>query len=227
MLSPGEYNHLNAQDAIALQRELSTQIRIEPLKKSVRIIGGADISFNRNETRVFAGIVLLSYPDLEVIDKITVISETHFPYIPGLLAFREIPPLMEAWEKLSLKPDVMIMDGHGIAHQRRTGLATHFGILANIPAIGCAKSRLRGKHEEVENTLHASSPLMDRGERVGTALKTKLNCKPIYVSPGHLITLEQSEEIITQCIGKYRIPEPTRLAHLLVNEFRRQNSGKS
>src|ERR1700744_4534212 len=219
-MDPSAYENLTPAQAIAYQLELRKQIQIQPLSKPVKIIGGADISFNKYSEVVYAGIVLFKYPELTVIEQATAISKTKFPYISGLLAFREVPALLEAWEKLTVKPDVMVLDGQGIAHERRTGIATHFGLLTDVPSIGSAKSRLYGKYEEPGNHIFDESPMYDKGELIGIALRTKKNCNPIYISPGHRIDMTQSVAVIKNCIKGYRIPEPTRQAHLLVNKIR-------
>ncbi|WP_353134957.1 deoxyribonuclease V [Pseudopedobacter sp.] len=215
-----EYDKLSPSEAIIYQNILKNHIELRPLSKPISTIGGADISFNKNEETVYAGIIVLSYPDLRIIEQVTIIGKSTFPYISGLLAFREIPTLMEAYEKLKNKPDLLVLDGQGIAHRRKTGIASHFGILINSPTIGCGKSRLFGSYTDPENRKFAESPLMDKNERIGTVLRSKINCNPLFISPGNLITIEESTEIIKKCIGSYRIPEPTRLAHLLVNDAR-------
>ncbi len=195
-------------------------IKISPFQKEIKLIGGADISFNKYEDIVYAGIIVLSYPELKIIASVTIKSTTTFPYIPGLLAFREIPALLEAWEELQTKPDIMVLDGQGIAHTRRVGIATHFGLLTDVPSIGCAKSVLTGKFIYPGNKKFESSIMYDNGEEIGVALVTKINCKPVYISPGHKVDISTSVEIIKNCVRKYRIPEPTRLAHNLVNHAR-------
>lgn len=217
---PIQYDHLSASEAIALQQELRTKINLKPLEKPVSMIAGADISFNKYSTTVYAGIVVMSFPELQVIDKVAVTDITEFPYIPGLLAFREVPALSKAWEKLSIKPDVLVLDGHGIAHPRRMGIAAHFGVVMQTPTLGCAKSRLTGSFKEPDNEPPAYTDLVHQKEVVGKVLRTKKNCKPVFISPGNLITMEESMELILKCIRKYRIPEPTRLAHKYVNEVR-------
>ena len=219
-MSPEQYQNLTAAEAIAYQHELRKQIDLRPLDIPVNYIGGADISFNKYSETVYAGIIVLRYPELHVVDKITVIDQTRFPYIPGLLAFREVPALLKAWNQLQTKPDVMVLDGQGIAHQRRLGIATHFGLVTGAPSIGCGKSRLTGNFTEPENIPFAESVLYDQGEEVGIVLRTKRNCEPVYVSPGHRVSIRESVDIIKHCVGKHRIPEPTRLAHLLVNQSR-------
>ena len=219
-MQPSDYENLTPAQAIAYQHELRRQIQIKPLDKTIRVIAGSDISFNKYSDIVYAGIVLFSYPDLKIIGQSTAISKTTFPYISGLLAFREVPALLEAWNKLETKPDLLVLDGQGIAHERRTGIATHFGLITDVPTIGSAKSRLAGKYEEPANEIFAQSPMYDKGELIGTALRSKKNCNPIYISPGHRINLEQSVAVIKNCLRGYRIPEPTRQAHLLVNKIR-------
>lgn len=157
---------------------------------------------------------------MQIVSRVAVVAEAHFPYVSGLLAFREVPALLQAWEQLSLKPDVLVLDGQGIAHPRRMGIATHFGMLAGIPTLGCGKSRLTGTFDEPANEVLAQSPLWHQGEQVGVVLRSKRNCKPVFISPGHYISLEQSVELIMNCLKGYRIPDPTRKAHLWVNEVR-------
>lgn len=192
MITPEYYKNLSPKQAIEIQEKLKESINISPLDKEIRFIGGADVSFNKNENIVYSGIVVLSYPDLKLVEESTVVSETAFPYIPGLLAFREIPSVLLAYNKLKFKPDLMILDGQGIAHERRTGIATHFGILTDIPSIGCAKSILKGKFLEPKNLRFAQSPIYDRQDQIGIALRTKVNCNPVYISPGHRVNILQS-----------------------------------
>lgn len=222
-MEPRLYENLTPEQAIAYQHLLRKQIRIETLDLPINMIAGADISFNKYEETVYAGIVLLKYPSMQVVGSATAISRTTFPYISGLLAFREVPALLEAWDKLLVKPDLIVLDGQSIAHERRLGIATHFGLITNIPTIGSAKSRLAGKFEEPANTAFAQSLMYERDEVIGVALRSKKNCNPIYISPGHRVNMDQSVEIIKQCIRGYRIPEPTRQAHLLVNQLRLAN----
>ena len=215
-----DYNDLTPEAAIALQQQLKTQVELKPLPKEVTTIGGADISFNKFSDVVYAGIVVLSYPALEVLHRKAVIAKVTFPYIPGLLAFREIPALAEAWNGLAIKPDVLVLDGHGIAHPRRMGIATHFGVVAQTPTIGCAKSILTGRYSDLGDNAFDTAPLISKKEIIGMVLRTRPKVKPVFVSPGNLITMQESLEIIKNCVVKYRIPMPTRLAHNYVNEVR-------
>jgi deoxyribonuclease V len=219
---PLDYNHLTPQQAVAIQKELRQQLNLSPLQKEVTTIGGADISFNKYSTTVYAGIVVLQFPSLQVVETKAVVDTTEFPYIPGLLAFREVPALSKAWEALTLKPDVLVLDGHGIAHPRRMGIATHFGLVMQTPTIGCAKSVLTGKYIEPPIEAGTYTDLIHQNEVIAKVLRTKRNTKPVFVSPGNLISMEQSLSIIMQCVRKYRIPEPTRFAHNFVNEERRK-----
>jgi deoxyribonuclease V len=222
-MDPKDYEKITVSEAIAYQHELRRQISIKPFDKEIKTIAGADISFNKYEETVYAGIVLFNYPELQLISTSTAVSRTSFPYISGLLAFREVPALLEAWENCIQKPDILVLDGQGIAHERRLGIATHFGLVTGATTIGSAKSRLTGKYEEPANEVFARSPMYDKGELIGVALRSKRNCNPIFISPGNNISMEQSVDVIKSCIRGYRIPEPTRQAHLLVNKIRIAN----
>ena len=214
---------MTPREAVELQKSLRERVRITSLKKKIRTIAGADISFNKFSPVVYAGLVVLSLPHLEVVEEVGVVSETKFPYVPGLLSFREAPSVLEAWAKLETEPDVVMFDGQGIAHPRRVGIASHVGLWLDRPTLGCAKSVLVGKYEEPGRERGSWSELIDpkNGEVVGAALRTKTNVNPIYVSPGHLIDLKSAIKLTLECDGGYRQPEPTRRAHHLVNALRR------
>ncbi len=215
--------NLTPKEAIALQKELAGKVRLTPLAREPKLVGGCDVSMNRFAKEGFAGFVTLSYPELALVDHAVVKDRIPMPYIPGLLSFREIPMLLKAWEKLEQKPDVLIADGIGIAHPRRLGIASHLGVLLNMPTIGCAKSVLTGVYEDPDNVAGAFSYLYDRNDRtevIGAALRTKVNVKPVFISAGHKITLEDSVELVTASVRKHRLPEETRFAHNTVNEYR-------
>jgi len=229
--------HLTRAEAVALQKRLRGQVRIEPLAGEAQLIAGCDISFNRFSDVVYAGIVVLRLPELEIVTSATVVTRAPFPYIPGLLSFRETPALLEAWEKLDIAPDVVMLDGQGLAHPRRFGIACHFGLLTGLPTIGCAKTVLVGKFDEPDERAGSYSLMTDKGETVGAAVRTKDRVAPVYISPGHLIDLPgaiklalrsvkgyQADDACPPSKSKYRIPEPTRQAHLLVNELRRNSA---
>lgn len=212
---------MTPREAVELQKSLRERVRLEPLGQSVRTIAGADISFNKFSETIYAGIVVLGLPALEIIEEVGVVTETRFPYVPGLLSFRESPAVLEAWEKLGTEPDAVMFDGQGIAHPRRVGIASHVGLLIKRPTLGCAKSVLVGKFDEPPQERGGWTEMVDKGEVVGAALRTKSKVQPIFVSPGHLIDLEGAINLTLECDGGYRQPEPTRRAHLLVNAIRR------
>jgi deoxyribonuclease V len=215
--------NVTPKEAVELQKELRGKIKLVPLTKEIKYIGGADVSMNMFSKNGFAGFVVLSYPDLKMIDHSVIKGELTFPYIPGLLSFREIPLLLEAWKSLKKKPDLIVVDGMGIAHPRRLGIATHLGLILGVPTIGCGKSLLTGVYEEPKDEPGDFSYLYDKynkEEIIGAVLRTKRGVKPVFVSPGNLITLPEAIEIVKKCIIKHRLPEPTRFAHNTVNEYR-------
>jgi deoxyribonuclease V len=211
-------------EAIEIQQRLRSLVRIQPLRGEVHTIGGADISFNKFSEIVYAGIVVLSFPDLRLLETSGARTTTQFPYVPGLLSFREMPAVLQAWDQLHIKPDILMLDGQGLAHPRRFGIACHAGVLLELPTIGCAKSILVGRHEALGTEAGNHAPLIHRGEQVGAALRTKRDVTPVYVSVGHLIDLPTAMAVTRRATGKYRQPEPTRQAHLLVNRLRREET---
>jgi deoxyribonuclease V len=215
--------NLTPSEAIEVQKRLRSLVKIDPRKREVKRIAGADVSFNKYSETIYSGIVVLSFPELKIIESVGIRSVAKFPYLPGLLSFRETPSLLEAWERLESRPDVLMLDGQGLAHPRRFGLACHVGLLLDLPTIGCAKSILVGEHDELAAAAGSRAPLIDRGEQVGVALRTKKNVTPVYVSTGHLIDLASAVDLVLKSAPKYRQPEPTRQAHLLVNRLRRDD----
>jgi deoxyribonuclease V len=231
--------NLSRTQAVELQKELRQQVRIEPITNPVSLVAGCDVSFNRFSDVVYAGIIILRLPDLRVVDYATAVAKTSFQYIPGLLSFRETPALLEAWQQLKTAPDVVMLDGQGIAHPRRFGIACHFGLLTDMPSIGCAKTLLVGRYEEPGQAAGSYTLLVDKGEAVGAALRTKDSAAPVFVSIGHRMNLTTAIELTLRCVKGYwadvsatlfalkptsprhRIPEPTRAAHILVNALRR------
>jgi deoxyribonuclease V len=232
--------YISPAEAITVQNKLRHKVKITPLSmplKKITYIAAADVSLNLFSNVVYAGIVVFSYPDLNVVKSAFAKKLTRFPYIPGLLSFREIPALLECWEKLertikrsSIKktkkdiemPQVVMVDGQGIAHPRRIGIASHFGVVAGVPTIGSAKSLLTGKFDAHKLVRQKSAPLTDKGEVIGTAFLSKQGCRPIFISPGHLISQKQSLDIIQHCMRGRRIPEPIRIVHDMVNDFRKR-----
>ena len=210
------------EEAVSIQNTLKKQLILHDGVKigQLHIIAGADISYGRNSDLFFAAVVVLSYPDMEPIEEAHAIEKISFPYIPGMLSFREGPVLLKAFENLQRTPDIVIFDGQGIAHPRGVGLAAHLGLFLDIPAIGCAKSRLCGEHREPGPLPGDHEDLLHQGQVIGSALRTKARVRPVFVSPGHLISLKRSRKITLECCRGYRLPEPIRQAHLAVNRLR-------
>jgi deoxyribonuclease V len=210
-------------EATKIQNELRDKISLEPLKKKPKTIAGADISYNRFSDDFFACVVVLSLPDLEEVERVFAKGVATFPYVPGYLSFREIPTLLKAFEKLKTKPDVIMADGQGIAHPRRMGIASHLGLVLDIPAFGCAKHKLFGVGSVPDAARGGFSFLHDprNNETIGVFVRTKTDVAPVIISAGHNITLEESIELTLRTAKGYRIPEPTRRAHDLVNRFRK------
>jgi len=219
--SPSLYDTLQIAEATSIQRALRDRLEQSTANRKLRTIAGADISLNRFSETIYAGIVVLSYDTLQPISYSLVQSKTSFPYVPGYLAFREVPALIEALAQMDEKPDAIVVDGHGIAHPRRMGIAAHLGALIDIPTMGCAKKKLYGKYEEpgIEKGAYTALTAPDQ-EVMGYVLRTKRNVKPVYISPGNHISLAQCLSIAEHCARGYRLPEPTRKAHEFVNLFR-------
>lgn len=208
-------------EAVAIQRHLRARIVTEGRVPAPRLVAGADISWDAPSGMGYAGIVVLRWPDLVEVERVGVRGRTTFPYVPGLLTFREGPLLLEAFARLASDPDVLFFDGQGLAHPRRMGLACHLGLLLARPAIGCAKSLLCGEHREPGLRRGCRTALRHQGERVGFALRTRTAVRPIYVSVGHLVSLEEAARLTLRCCDGTRIPRPTRLADRFVGAMRR------
>jgi deoxyribonuclease V len=200
-------------EAIELQKRLSGRVSRRWDGRKVGMIAAADVHFPTRETSR-AAIVILSFPGLELVESVVRDTETSFPYIPGLLSFREIPPILEAWKYLRTAPDLLLCDSHGTAHPRGLGMASHLGITLDLPSIGCAKSHLFGKYEEPGRERGERSPVKDRSGRIiGSVLRTRRDVRPVYVSPGHMIDLRSSISFVLACAPRFRIPVPLRMAH--------------
>jgi len=205
-----------------LQKQLSGRVRLEPLAHWPKLAAGLDCAFSPDKKYIAAAAVLLRLEDFEVVETTSAVLPVQFPYIPGLLSFREAPVCIAAVEKLRRRPDVFLVDGQGLAHPRRLGLACHLGLFLDLPTIGCAKSRLIGQYENLPIQKGASAPLTDKGEIIGSVVRTRTDVKPLFISPGHRITFEQAVEVVLACCTKYRLPEPTRLAHQFVGRLKHQ-----
>ena len=202
------------QEAIALQRRLATrvsnqhEVRVEP-----HLVAGVDISGENAQGKVQGAVVLLRWDDMAVVEVQRAEGTPKLPYIPGLLAFREVPVLLEALERLKAAPDLILVDGQGLAHPRRFGIACHIGLMTQVPTVGCAKSILRGRHEPLAPERGAWTELVDRGEVVGAAVRSRDRVSPVYVSVGHRVDLPTAIQWVLACCRGYRLPEPTRRAH--------------
>ena len=210
------------REAVAIQNRVRERLLLEggPALEEVRFVAGADCSYRRADgaTVATAAIVVLSFPDLDVVETRVASRCVTFPYVPGLLAFREAPALIEAFREVERTPDVVLFDAHGIAHPRRLGLASHLGVLLDLPTIGCAKTHLVGHAEEPARERGAWTPLVDRGEIVGAAVRTRAGRAPLFVSPGHRIGVERAVTIALACCRGAFLPEPIRLADALAKE---------
>lgn len=205
---------VSPNEALDIQRRLASQVATAGEVVSPRFVAGVDISVSKAREMATAAVVVLSYPELKVVEIKIASGRLDFPYIPGLLSFRESPLILAAAEKLAVTPDLILVDGQGVAHPRRMGLASHLGLLLNTPAIGCAKSRLCGQHEEPGSEPGSYAELSDGGEIIGAVLRTRPGIKPIFISAGHRIDLRNAVYFALACCRGYRLPEPTRLAHL-------------
>jgi deoxyribonuclease V len=209
--------NLKPTEAMALQRELRRHLIVTDRLGSVRRVAGVDVGFEADGTVTRAAVAVLRYPDLVLLETAIARRPTEFPYLPGLLSFRELPAVLEALERLHDLPDLLLCDGQGIAHPRRLGIASHLGLLVDIPSIGVAKTRLCGTHEEPPNQRGAWTPLRADGEVIGAVLRTRPGVKPLYVSSGHRIGLETAVAYVMGCCTRYRLPETTRHAHRLAS----------
>ncbi len=203
--------------AIALQRRLRSKVLRVGRPGQVRHVAGTDVGFERGGGITRAAVVVLSFPGLELVDYAIARLPTRFPYVPGLLSFREIPALLVALEQLRVRPDLILCDGQGLAHPRRFGIASHLGVYCDIPSIGVAKSRLIGEHGQPEQRRGAWAPLRDKGETIGAVLRTRVNTRPVYVSIGHRVSLPLAVRYVMACTTRFRLPETTRWAHRLAS----------
>lgn len=212
------------KEAIELQKRLVSELSERAIDiSSLKTVAGVDVSTDRDSPVIHAAVVVLNFHSLELVCQETASVEVTFPYIPGLLSFREGPAVIEAFRKLSVSPDAVIFDGQGYAHPRRLGLASHLGLWLGVPTIGCAKSRLTGDYEPPKSKKGAYAQLTDKGEVIGAVITTRENVKPVFVSRGHLSDLDSAIEIVLRTAPRYRLPEPIRAAHLLSNKIRKNH----
>ena len=204
------------------QVRLRSRVRFAPLPLGrIRRVGAADVTFLGPKDLVAAVIVVVDLATKAVLEEKSAVGRVRFPYVPGYLTFREGPAVVAAWRKLSRKPDVMLFDGHGTAHPRRFGIASHLGVLLSVPSVGCAKKRLVGDHDPPGPRKGDAAPLLLDGEAVGAAVRTRAGVKPVFVSPGHRVSLETAVRLTLACTTRFRLPETTRWAHRLASEIGR------
>lgn len=214
---------LTPKEAVALQRRLAEHVVVaDTLKEVVRVVAGVDVSYRRRAAQFHGAVVVLDLVSGDILETAAASGKGVFPYVPGLLSFRELPVLLQAFRKLQNVPQVVLVDGQGIAHPRRLGVASHLGLWLGLPTIGCAKSRLCGNAGEPGLARGQRTPLLLDGEPVGAVLRSRDRVRPLFVSPGHRIDIERSVEIVLQCGQGYRLPEPTRQAHLASNLQRKR-----
>jgi deoxyribonuclease V len=203
---------ITIEEARREQEQLRRKVLLSPVRQEPRFVAGADAAFSND--RVFAAACLFSFPELTLIERRTAVRKLRFPYVPGFLAFREGPAITAALLSLLHTPDLILVDGQGIAHPRRFGIASYIGVLLDIPAIGCAKSRLVGDYEEPETQKGSWSPLYLEGQTIGAVLRTRANVRPLFISPGHRTDVKSAIRLALSCVGNYRIPEPIRCADM-------------
>jgi len=213
---------LSYSESVELQHKLAKSVKQKPLKRQPRLVAGLDCAFGSEGRKILAAAVVLKLPELAVVEAVHVIGKSSYPYIPGLLSFREAPACIAAAKKLRNDPDLFLVDGQGVAHPRRLGLAAHLGLIFNIPTVGCAKSRLTGAFDEPAAEKGSYSLLRDGKDVIGAVVRTRTNVKPLFVSVGNKCDLADAIKITLACTGKYRLPEPTRLAHQAVSRLKAQ-----
>lgn len=213
--------NVTTTEAIRIQQELADQICLSPFSGEYGYVAGADIAYLKKDKTLFAAVVVLEYPSGKEVISRTDRGEAAFPYVPGLLTFREAPLVLRVFEDLPLTPDIVIFDGQGLAHPRGFGLACHIGLLLDIPSVGCAKSRLVGEYNEPARRRGSAAPLVYQDRVVGAVVRTRDKVKPVFVSPGHKVDIEGAVRIVLETCRGYRLPEPTRLAHILSQKAKR------
>ncbi len=211
-----EWNLVPAE-AIALQKQLAVRLELEDRLDPVTRIAGVDIGFEEGGEITRAAVVVLTWPELTLVEQVVHREPTRMPYVPGLLSFREIPAALAAFDRLAVRPELVMVDGHGIAHPRRLGVAAHLGLWLDLPTIGVAKSRLCGRYGEVGEARGDWTPLLDRRETIGAVLRSRVGVKPLFISPGHRLCLDTALGWVVACLGRTKLPEPTRLADRLAS----------
>jgi deoxyribonuclease V len=204
---------VSSRQAGEIQESLRNQLRLEPLPFPRRLVAAADVAYSQYTHRMYAAVVVVAWPSCDIVDTVSVVRRAMFPYVPGLLSFREVPPLLAAFARLRCVPDVVVFDGQGLAHPRGFGLACHAGLLLDIPSVGCAKSRLIGTHDEVGAQKGSATALRVKGETVGAVVRTRTRVKPVFVSPGHRADVRSAVNLVIALATRFRLPDPQRFAH--------------
>ena len=213
--------NLTPREAIRVQERLRERVILDDQFGTIRTVAGADLAFDPETNLAFGGVIVYRFPEMEEVERRMARRKLRFPYVPGLLSFRESPVLLAAFARLRAEPDLILIDGHGRAHPRLFGIACHLGVLLDKPTIGCAKSLLVGEYDEPGTQAGAAAPLDFHGEQVGMVLRTRDNTKPLYVTTGHRVSLPSAVKLVRQCLDGFRIPKPTREADHYVGELRR------
>ncbi len=211
----------DVKEAERLQEKHASMVITKPEKTSFRLVGGVDVAYSKRDNTAFATVTVMKVPEMELLEKVRAQAEVTFPFVPGLFFFREGPVITKALSRLKFVPDVFIFDGHGIDHPRGIGMASHMGIMLEMPTIGCAKKLLVGKVDPLGNGVGDTAPIYFGNADVGRAVRSRENVKPLYVSPGHKIDVETAVKTVIDLLRGYRLPEPLRLAHIMVNKQRR------
>lgn len=216
-----QYQHawdVSTKEAITIQQSLRDQVITEDKLDTVNFVAGVDVGFKESGAQTHAAVAVLTFPELELHESAIARMPMTFPYVPGLLSFRELPAIIMALEKLKQLPDIILCDGQGYAHPRRFGIACHLGVLTNIPTIGVGKTRLIGEHGAIPDKRGVWRPLTDKDETIGAVLRSRAGVKPIYISMGHRICLDTAIYYVMRCVRRYKLPETTRWAHKLASE---------
>lgn len=216
-MTTSAYENISPKKAISLQLKFRSKISLITAVKKIRTVAGVDVSQQGFVSK--AAVVLLTYPGMDILEKSVAKLPVSFPYIPGLLAFREIPVILKAFNNLKQWPEIALVDGHGYAHPRRFGLACHLGVILGLPTIGCAKSRLVGEYKEPGKTKGSKRKLVHKGELIGYVVRSRTNVKPVFISSGHMVKLNDAVRITLSCVGSFRLPEPIRAAHKTAGEI--------
>jgi len=214
--------NVSVAEAVDIQKNMASRIIARGCPDAIERVAGVDLAFSKKDTLGFCSIIIFSYPGLEVLEEVDCAGEVSFPYVPGLLSFREGPLFLKAFGRVKLIPDLIFFDGQGIAHPRRIGIASHMGLWLDIPSIGCAKSRLFGDFREPAKEKGARGYLCDNdGNPIGAVVRTREGVKPVFVSPGHRVGIDESVRLALECTGPWRVPVPTRAADIAVAKFKR------